>query len=174
MATVSTVVGVFETATEAEQAITDLRAMGLREDQLGLTGREWRAGEWSRDPEGQSDSFAAEGATAGVIGGASVGLLWGLGALSGTLPVIGPAVAAGTLAAVLSSAATGAAAAGLGGLLIGMGIPREEAAYYEAEVGRGRFVLTADATGQENAVRRVMQENGAFDYSSRPEEVSLF
>ena len=56
-----------------------------------------------------------------------MGALWGLGILAGIVPAIGPAIAGGTLAAILSSAAAGAATAGVAGALIGLGIPEDEA-----------------------------------------------
>jgi uncharacterized protein (TIGR02271 family) len=67
-----------------------------------------------------------------------VGALWGLGILAGVLPAIGPAIAGGTLAAILSSAAAGAATAGIAGTLIGLGIPEDEANYYHQEFRAGR------------------------------------
>jgi hypothetical protein len=77
------------------------------------------------------------------------------------------------LAALISSAAAGAAAAGLGGLLIGMGIPREEAAFYEDELHAGRYVVTVHADGRDDAVRQVFRDHHAFDYSTRLETPSL-
>lgn len=158
------IVGVFEHAEDAERAINSLRDLGFAESQIGATGRDWRHSE-----EGTDDSYAAEGAAAGIASGAGIGLLWGLGAVAGTLPVIGPAIAAGTLAALLSSAAAGAAAAGLGGMLIGMGISREEASFYEGELAEGRFVVTVHADGREEVVRQVFRDHHAFDYSTRLE-----
>jgi len=164
------IVGVFDDMENAERAVRSLRNLGFAESQIGVTGRDWENNpiDYHATEEGE-ETYAAEGAAAGVAGGAGIGLLWGLGALSGTMPVIGPAIAAGTLAALLSSAAAGAAAAGLGGLLIGMGIPREEATYYEGEFAEGRYVVTVHANGREDVVRKVFQDNHAYDYSTRHE-----
>jgi uncharacterized protein (TIGR02271 family) len=82
------------------------------------------------------------------------------------MPVIGPAIAGGALAAVLSSAAAGAAAAGLGGALVGMGIPKDEAEYYESEFQAGRTIVTVTAPGRETEARSVMDRFGAYDRSS--------
>lgn len=162
------IVGVFENREDAERAILTLRNLGFSDSQIGVTGRDWRHAE-----AGTDDTYAAEGVAAGIASGAGIGLLWGLGAVAGTLPVIGPAIAAGTLAALLSSAAAGAAAAGLGGLLIGMGIPREEASFYEDELNAGRFVVTVHADDREEAVRDVFRDHHAFDYSTRLESTHV-
>jgi len=159
-----TVVGVFEQVSDAENAVNQLRLLGFQESQIGVTGRDWRDTTTTHET---NESYAAEGATAGLVGGAGVGLLWGLGVVAGTMPIIGPAIAAGTLAAIASSAAAGAAAAGLGGMLIGMGIPREEAEYYESELSEGRILVTVDPDGREEAVRQVFRNHNAFDYSTR-------
>lgn len=158
------IIGVFEDADDAERAVHTLRDLGFAESQIGVTGPDWRL-----NKAGTDDTYAAEGAAAGLAGGAGIGLLWGLGAVAGTMPVIGPAIAAGTLAALISSAAAGAAAAGLGGMLIGMGISRDEAAFYESELAEGRYVVTVHSDGREEVVRHVFRDNHAFDYSTRLE-----
>ncbi len=67
----------------------------------------------------------------GAIGGAA-GLLIGLGMMA--IPGIGPFVAAGTLATLLSSAAVGAAAGGIGGALLLWGAPDDIAHQYAREL----------------------------------------
>jgi len=52
-------------------------------------------------------------------------------------------------------------------VLIGMGIPREEATFYESELAQGRYIVTVHADGRTDEVRRVFQDNHAFDYSTR-------
>ena len=59
--------------------------------------------------------------------------------------------------------------AGLGGMLIGMGIPRDEADFYEGELAQGRYVVTVHAEGREEAVRQVFRDNHAYDYATREE-----
>jgi uncharacterized protein (TIGR02271 family) len=93
--------------------------------------------------------------------------LWGLGVLAGAIPAIGPAIAGGALAALLSSAAAGAAAAGLAGTLIGMGIPKDEAEYYESEFRSGRILVTVSAMGREMEAREILRRHGAYDSTNR-------
>ena len=95
------------------------------------------------------------------------GALWGLGIVAGVLPAVGPAIAGGTLAAILTSAAAGAAAAGLAGTLIGLGIPKHEAEYYESEVEAGRIVVTVRTGGRYAEVLAVMRRFGGYDMDTR-------
>src|SRR5688572_29555710 len=141
-----TVVGVFEDRTAAQQAINELKRIGFTDDQIGVMARDAARGEGAVDDD--LDSYAAEGGAAGLATGAGVGALWGLGIVAGVLPAIGPAIAGGTLAAILTSAAAGAAAAVLAGTLIGLGIPKEEAEYYESEIEAGRVVVTVRTAGR--------------------------
>jgi hypothetical protein len=167
------VVGVFESAIEAERVINTLRDLGFRDDQIGVTSREVHTlqEDAALEHEHAEETYAAEGAAAGVAGGAGLGLLWGLGAVAGVMPIIGPAIAAGTMAAVISSAAVGAAVGGLAGALIGMGIPDEEARFYEAEFHRGRYIVTVHPEGRDDVVRQVFQDHHATDYVNRGEVV---
>lgn len=159
------VVGVFSDSTKAQQAVQALRNAGFSEDQIGVIGRDSHRTTTDADND-TNESYAAEGAATGVAAGAGIGALWGLGILAGVMPVIGPAIAGGALAAVLSSAAAGAAAAGLAGALVGMGIPKDEAEYYESEFQAGRTIVTVRAPGRETEARSVLQRFGAYDRSS--------
>lgn len=162
----TTVVGVFDTHARAQQAVSELRNVGFTDDQIGVAARS-RATQADRTGT-LGDDYSGEGTAAGIAAGAGVGVLWGLGIAAGVMPVIGPAIAGGTLAAILSSAAAGAAIAGLAGALIGMGIPKEEAEYYQREFEAGRVVVTVAAEGREAEARLIIQRNGGYDQGSQP------
>lgn len=168
MQTQGTVVGVFHDHDRARKAIRLLRDNGFTEAQIGVASSQ---SEGLRTTTSSGDvgdeSYAAEGAAAGVAAGAGVGALWGLGILAGVLPAIGPAIAGGTLAAILSSAAAGAAAAGLGGALIGMGLSKEEAEFYESELHSGRTIVTVNAGNRNSEARSLLQQAGAYDMQTR-------
>ncbi len=160
-----TVVGVFQNQADARDALRDLKDAGFMEDQLGIAGRGdedvRRAGDATDD-----ESYAGEGAVAGLATGAGLGALWGAGILAGMLPVIGPAIAGGTLGIILSSAAAGAAAAGIAGALIGMGMSKEDAEYYEGELHSGRTLVTVNAgTRFDEAIAIIRRHNG-YDRST--------
>jgi len=92
------------------------------------------------------------------------GWLVGIGALA--IPGVGPIIAAGPLAAALGGAAIGAAGGGIIGALTGMGIPEDEAKYYDEEFRRGGIVVTAQARGRYDEARRIMHEYGGRDATS--------
>src|SRR5690349_4084321 len=142
MAQQGTVVGVFSDHDDARKAIRALKDAGFSENQIGVASSNREGLHRVDGDDAGEESYAGEGAAAGLATGAGLGALWGLGILAGVLPAIGPAIAGGTLAALLSSAAVGAAAAGLAGTLVGMGISKEEAEYYEGEMHAGRTIVT--------------------------------
>jgi uncharacterized protein (TIGR02271 family) len=164
----TTAVGVFEDRARAQQAVNELRRMGFREDQIGVAARDGTAVAGTTDVSGKGNK-AGTGAATGVAAGAVLGALWGLGIVAGLLPAIGPAIAGGALAAVLSSAAAGAAAAGIVGALIGLGIPEEEARYYEGEFKAGRTLVTVRADGRYDEACAVLRRFGAYDVHTRGE-----
>jgi len=161
-----TAVGVFEDRQRAQQAVNELRRAGFREDEIGVAGREGTDIKGAHETSGRG-THAAVGAGAGVATGAGLGALWGIGIIAGLLPAIGPAIAGGTLAAILSSAAVGAAAAGIAGALIGLGIPEEEANYYESEFQAGRIIVTVNANGRYDEAVAILQRFQGYDYSTR-------
>ena len=115
--------------------------------------------------EGGGETYAEEGAAAGLLAGLGLGALAGLGVLSGVIPVIGPAIAGGTLGILISNAAAGLAAAGLAGALIGYGIPEEEAKSYQAEFEAGRTIVTVTADGRYEDACDILHRYGARDTS---------
>ena len=163
--TCSTVVGVFNERSEADWAIDDLGKAGFRNDQIGVV---------TRDPQektvvehrGEGGTNTGHGAFAGTVTGAGIGGVVGLGVLAGVLPVIGPAIAAGTLATILTSAAGGAAIAGLGGALMGWGVPEEHAKYYDAQLQAGRVVVTVHADDLCDKARTILESHGGYNHES--------
>src|SRR6185312_7050656 len=156
----STIVGVFEDRQHADQAVADLKKAGFRDDQIGVAMRQTEGSTESAATDTAGETYAEEGAATGVVAGLGLGALAGLGVLSGVIPVIGPAIAAGTLGVILSNAAAGAAIAGLAGALIGYGIPEEEARYYHGEFEAGRTILTVTADGRYEEVRTILSRHG--------------
>lgn len=160
------VVGVFADQARARQAVDELRRANFREEQLGVVGR--RAEEQAYSADRSTGSHVAEGAGIGVAAGAGVGALWALGIIAGVLPGIGPAVAGGILGSLLASAAGGAVVAGAAGALIGLGIPEEEARYYEGELKAGRTLVAVKADGRADEAWSILSRNGAYDITTKP------
>lgn len=163
-----TVVGVFTDREQARKATHALKEAGFTEDQIGVASAKRQAdgSDRGRDDD-DDDNYTGEGAIAGAAAGASLGALWGLGILAGLLPAIGPAIAGGTLAVLLSSAAAGAAAAGLAGALVGMGLSREEAEFYEGELKEGRTIVTVKAGRRREEAMQLLRQFGSYDISNK-------
>jgi len=156
----SVVVGVFEDRQRAQQCVEELRRSGFREDQVSLV---------SKGQEGEvqaQGNKAITGAAAGAAVGAGAAALASLGMTFGIIPVIGPILAVGPLAAALISAAGGAAAGGLVGALVGLGIPEEEAKYYEGELHGGRTLVTVHADGRYDEAYAIIHRFGAYNYET--------
>ena len=159
-----TVVGVFHTHREAQQAVNRLKDAGFDDDQIGLASQD-QEGTYAEQTEG---NMAEEGAVAGAATGLGAGALWGLGIVAGALPAIGPVIAGGALAAIAASAAGTAAAGGLIGALVGLGIPEEEADYYHREFESGRTIVTVKSgTARYAEARRILDGSNAYDYHRR-------
>jgi len=151
-------VGIFENHNDAQRAMAELRRAGFTEDQIGMAAPDHSA--QGTVTHTDDDSNAATGAMTGALAGAGVGAAWGLGIIAGLLPAIGPVIAGGTLAAILASAGLGAAAAGLAGLLIGMGVPEDEANYYDSEFKSGRTIITVKAENRYDEAAAILRRAG--------------
>jgi hypothetical protein len=138
------VIGVFRDRDEAQRAVDDLRRAGFADSQIGFVGR---TGAGGLNESGVA-THAGEGAAAGAIGGGVIGTLWGLAVAANLLPGVGPVLAGGLAAALLASAAAGAAVGGTAGVLIGLGVPPEQAGYYERALQEGRFLVTVQPQGR--------------------------
>jgi len=161
-----TVVAVFEDRDDAQDAINALRDAGFRADDISILARDRdTAGQLADDTGTEMATGAATGALAGGLLGGVAGWLVGIGALA--IPGVGPIIAAGPLAAALGGAAIGAAGGGIVGALTGMGIPEDEAKYYDEEFRRGGIVITAQARGRYDEARRILHEHGGRDSARR-------
>jgi uncharacterized protein (TIGR02271 family) len=162
----STVVGVFRAPEQARDAIEALKDAGFSPDAISILSPDRRAG---RELAEETGTHAGEGAatgavTGGILGGLG-GWLVGIGALA--IPGVGPFIAAGALATALGGAAIGAGVGAIAGALVGLGVPKEEAEYYEGEVKSGRTLVTVRADGRYAEAQRLLRLHGAYDIESR-------
>ncbi len=167
----TTVVGIFEDRERANEAVSELMKSGFRQDQIGVAMRDAeRRGDTTTTTTGAADeSHSGSGAMAGALTGLGLGTLAGLGVLAGVIPVVGPAIAGGTLGIILSNAAAGAGIAGLAGALIGAGVPEHEARYYDEEFQAGRTIVTVTADGMADEAMAILRKYGAYDVTNRNE-----
>jgi uncharacterized protein (TIGR02271 family) len=154
----TTVVGVFENGHDAQRAVDELHRAGFTDKQIGVVSHKSGATEARESIEGH-ETYAEEGAMTGALAGAGVGAAWAIGIAAGLLPGIGPVIAGGTLAAILASAGLGAAAGGLAGALIGVGIPEDEAEYYETEFKSGRTLVTVRAADRYDEAAAILRRH---------------
>jgi hypothetical protein len=174
-----TVVGLFRNRSEAEDSIRELKQAGFTNDQIGVATRdrseakEERTGPVKResDPgkvvedtaEGMAEGAAVGALTGGVVGGL-VGLIGSL-----LIPGLGPVVVGGVLASTLMGLGIGAATGGLIGALVGMGVPEEEAKYFDAGFRQGGTLVTVNAGDATDDAVAILQRHGADLGPSRVE-----
>jgi len=161
----SAVVGVFNSRAEADRAVDELLRAGFTRDTIGVVARN-SDGKTTTEHKAADGTYAEEGAVTGLVAGAGVAGLVSLGISFGVIPVIGPILAVGPLAAALISAVGGAAAAGIAGGLIGWGIPEHEAGFYEGEVRDGRYLVTVQAAGRHDEAWKILHRGGGYNYAT--------
>jgi hypothetical protein len=118
----------------------------------------------TKAPEG-----AATGASAGALLGGAVGWLAGIGSLA--IPGLGPLIAAGPILSALSGLAVGGTIGGIGGALVGLGIPEYEAQQYAGKLKKGRILMCIHAEDylSESRIRDVLSHEHAEDISTGSE-----
>jgi len=165
----STLVGVFPDRDRAEQCVDELRRVGFLDEQIGFTmqdpGRSTsNTTVIDHHDHDDGDVSAGEGMVTGAVTGGLVGAAAAL-----FIPAVGPILAGGILASTLAGAAIGAVTGGIAAALIDLGVPEEDARYYESEFQSGRILVTVRTDGRYDEARSIMENYGAyFDRSSMP------
>ena len=158
------VVGVFRDRTEASNAIEALKGAAFAIDDISILMPDTahvRAG----DDTSNTDFGSAGPAVAGGVLGGAAGWLVGVGSF--VIPGIGPFIGAGALLASLAGAAIGASVGALASGLMQMGMPEEEARWYEQEVHSGRTLVTVQAGQRSGEARELLRRHGAYDVAQR-------
>jgi len=163
-----TIAALFQDRAAAERAISDLKDAGFTGSEIGIAMRDRDAqGELVSDTGTQAAETGLKGAIGGGALGGVLGFLVGLGALA--IPGVGPVVAGGLLASAfgiaggtaVAGATMGATAGGIVGSLVGLGIPDDEAKYFEKGFHSGSVLVTVKAGGARvmNALA-ILERNG--------------
>jgi len=159
-------VGVFHDPDDAREAIEALKDADFASDTISILSPDKQTTQTMAEETGtQAGTGAATGAVTGGILGGLGGWLVGIGALA--IPGVGPFIAAGALATAVAGAAIGAGVGAVAGALVGMGVPKDEAEYYEGEVKSGRTLVTVRADGRYDEAQRILREHRAYDVESR-------
>jgi uncharacterized membrane protein len=157
-----TVISTFSSRDSAERAVSDLRSKGFDKDISVLTKDAGQGDDMNR---GDRDTTATMGGgsltrgttTGGILGGAA-GLAASAGALA--IPGIGPIVAIGPIAGLLSGAVTG----GIAGGLIDWGIPEDRGHYFEDKVKQGNTLVSVRSDDKRvNEAAGVLRRFGSSD-----------
>jgi hypothetical protein len=165
------VVALFEERSEAEDAIRDLKNAGFTDEQIGVAtqdrvgaGEARSAGSAVDDEPGRivekTATGLAEGAAVGAVTGGVIGGLVGL-VSSLLIPGVGPLIVGGVLASTLMGMGVGAATGGLIGALVGMGVPEEDARYFDAGLREGRTLVTVSDTNGAPDALGILERHGA-------------
>ena len=139
---------VFDSRSEAETAVRDLRQAGVRDSALSVIARDSDKGDYGDVDTTDADDTGAGGAVTGALVGGGAGALLGIAALA--IPGVGPLVAAGAIAssaipgAAAIGAGVGALAGGVTGLLTDHGVSDEDASYYESRIQDGGVFVSVD------------------------------
>ncbi len=152
------VAAVYYSRVEANTGIRALEAAGFPNENIGLITREPEAKSGLEgDP---TNTRWEEGTGVGAAVGAATGAGMGLAVAAGLLTPVGPLIAGGALVALLASVGAGATVGTAVGGLIGLGIPEDDATYFETEMEQGRTIVTVQTQGRQQEARRIMQVSG--------------
>ena len=152
------IAGLFPDRQSAERAIEDLKTSGFNPAKIGIVMRDKAE---AKAVTAEHGTHSTEGAVAGgIIGGTAGALLAAVGAL--VIPGVGPFISGGILVSLI-----GGTAGWLVGGLAGLGIPEDEARYYEDQVQQGRALVTVDAEGRDGEARAIMLRDGAEDLQAQ-------
>jgi uncharacterized membrane protein len=162
---------VFDSQAEAERAVSELRSLGVRDDQLSLIATH-DGKTTSHDGGGNDAGDKAGGMIKGALGGAGVGAILGIAALA--IPGVGPLAAAGAIAAsavpegMAVGAGLGALTGGLSGLLKKHGVDDDDAGYYEERINSGGVFVSVDTSAggvDAERAREILYRSGGHSAS---------
>jgi hypothetical protein len=164
---------VFDSHSEAERAITELRSAGVSDSALSIVHQQ-DGKNMTSDGSGSThdDDGNKSGLVKGLIGGGAVGAALGIAALA--IPGVGPLAAAGAIAAsavpegAAIGAALGAAGGGLSGYLSNHGVDEEDSRYYEERIKTGGVFVsvdTKDAGIDADTAREILYRSGGHSAS---------
>jgi uncharacterized membrane protein len=143
-----------------------LQSHGISREDISLVANKNASGYDTMEDRDKTSDVVADAGIGAAIGGVGGLLLSAAGAL--TIPVIGPILAAGPIAAALTGAGIGAAAGGLVGALTESGIPEQDAKYYAEGVRRGDVLLTVRTDDMHSeSVCDVLDRHNAIDVEDR-------
>jgi uncharacterized membrane protein len=152
MSTQNSVVAVYRTHIEADQAVKELQRGGIDMHNLSIVGKGYHTDEQAVGYYNTGDRMKYWGKVGAFWGG-----FWGLlfGSAFFMIPGLGPILAAGPVVGWIVGALESAVLVGglgaLGAGLYGMGIPKDSIVKYETALKTDQFLLIAHGTVSEVA-----------------------
>src|SRR5580704_5223552 len=141
------VVAVYNSHTEAEEAVAKLSAAAFDIKKISIIGKDYHTEENVVGYYSTGDRMKSWGGL-GAFWGGIWGLLFGAGFF--LIPGIGPVLVAGPfLAALIGALESAVLVGGLSALtagLVSLGIPKDSAVKYESEIKADKFVLVVHGT----------------------------
>jgi len=146
----NSVVSIFNTHTEAEDAVRELQKSGFDIKKLSIVGKDYHSEEHVVGYYNTGDRVKYWGKL-GAFWGGFWGLLFGSAFL--IIPGIGPVVVGGPLVTWIIGVLEGAAVIGglsaIGAALFSIGIPKDSILKYETSLKSNKFLLVAHGTAEE-------------------------
>ena len=152
MSKVNSVVAIYRTHAEADQAVKELQRGGVDMHKLSIVGKGYHTDEHVVGYYNTGDRMKYWGKIGAFWGG-----FWGLlfGSAVFMIPGLGPILAAGPVVAWIVAALEGAVEVGalgaLGAGLYSIGIPKDSVVKYEKALKTDQFVLIVHGTAAEVA-----------------------
>jgi len=149
---VNAIAAVFNTHSEAEQAVKELQRAGIDMTKLSIVAKDFETDQHVVGYYNTGDRMMKWGKLGAFWGG-----IWGLlfGAAFFAIPGLGPILVAGPLVAWIVSALEGAVVVGglsaVGAGLYGIGIPKDSVLKYETALKSDKFLLLVHGTAAEVA-----------------------
>ncbi len=150
MAENDSVVAIFNSHPDAEEAIKELQKSGFDMRKLSIVGKDYHTEEHVVGYYNVGDRVASWGKA-----GAFWGWIWGLvfGSAFFFIPGLGPIMVGGPIISWLVGALETAAVVGglsaLGAALVGIGIPKDSVLKYETALKANKFIVIAHGTREE-------------------------
>jgi hypothetical protein len=143
-------VAVYDSHTEAEEAVAKLSAASFDIKKISIIGKDYHTEENVVGYYSTGDRMKSWGGI-GAFWGGIWGLLFGAGFF--LIPGIGPVLVAGPfLAALIGALETAVITGGLSAVaagLVSLGIPKDSAVKYESQIKADKFVLVVHGTTEE-------------------------
>jgi hypothetical protein len=169
----SSVVAIYSTHVEAEEAVKQLQRGGIDMKALSIVGRETHTEEHAVGYYNNGDRMRYWGKTGAFWGG-----FWGLlfGSAFFVIPGIGSLLVAGPLVAWIVSALEGAVVVGglsaIGAGLYGIGIPKDSIVKYELALKTDKYLLMVHGTGAEvGKAREIIQDTHPISVDLHAEQL---